>query len=274
MSSISPQSMLDSVKSLSPFKPSAVEEVAEPAEAEAPAAAEPSPPPATESLGLRSRIKGRISAYIWATAPTEAEPPQESTHEAAESPVEDVTAAPGRVARVRDAADVAFGRVKSIVSDTSPLRLPSESTLNAEKAAWLSSMFSSRAEQAATEQAAMEQEAAEKAAAEQEVAAAASWAAYTAGDPTSTPTQPSPAPHGLFSIWKQGQRNTDEELQLEQPVALDLPEVSPRKQRASLFARFQRGGEGAADGKWASCFDVSVCAAPRKAAVKGKDAAK
>ena len=120
----------------------------------------------------------------------------------------------------------------------------------------------------------MEQEAAEKAAAEQEVAAAASWAAYAAGDPPSTPAQPSPAPHGLFSIWKQGRRHTEEELQLEQPVALDLPEVSPRKQRVSLFARFQRGGEGAADGRWANCFDVSVCAAPRKAAVKGKDAAK
>ena len=250
VSGVSPQSVLDGPSSAS---------------VDVPAAAEPPPPPAP---GLRSRI----SAYIWSTAPAEepgasqaAEEPGEST---AEAEMSAEAATPGRVARVRDAADAAYERVKSIVSDASP-RQRSDSTLNAEKATWLSSVFSSRAEQAAAELAA-----AGAAAAAAEAAEAAAAAAEDTGGPPSTP---SPAPRGLFSVWKQEQRHTEEELQLEQPVALDLPEVSPRKQRPSLFERFRRGSEGAADGltELKQCVPMVGCLAPRKAnGATGKDISK
>ena len=168
-----------------------------------------------------------------------------------------------------------------------PLRPRSDSTLNAEKAAWLSSMFSSRAEQAAMEQSAAEQEPAEKAVAEKAAAeeptkeAAAAVAAGEEAPPPSTLTKPSPAPplstpapRGLFSLWKEGQNDTEHELQLEAPIPLELPELTPRKERASILARFQRGGKAAADGKWASelkqCFDVAACVSPRNRKASAK----
>ena len=173
-------------------------------------------------------------------------------------------------------------RVSRIRMSPLPLRPRSDSTLNAEKAAWLSSMFSSRAEQAAMEQSAAEQEPAEKAAAEEPTKEAAAAVAAGEGEPPpSTLTKPSPAPppstpapRGLFSLWKEGQNDTEHELQLEAPIPLELPELTPRKERASILARFQRGGKAAADGKWASelkqCFDVAACVSPRNRKASAK----